>query len=61
MRELTDHKVNPANDVLTVSVLDEPGSGREVSRTDAWRMACEQASQQAAKVIKAQQELASAQ
>ena len=31
-------------------------SGREVSRTDAWRMACEQASsQQAAKVIKAQQ------
>ena len=36
-------------------------SGREVSRTDAWRMACEQASQQAAKVIKAQQELASAQ
>jgi hypothetical protein len=36
-------------------------SGREVSRTEAWRMACEQASQQAAKVIKAQQELASAQ
>lgn len=27
MRELNDHKVNPANDVLTVSVLDEPGSG----------------------------------
>lgn len=27
MRELTDHKVNPANDVLTVSVIDEPGSG----------------------------------
>jgi hypothetical protein len=27
MRELSDHKVNPANDVLTVSVLDEPGSG----------------------------------
>ena len=36
-------------------------SGREVSRTEAWRMASEQASQQAAKVIKAQQELASAQ
>ena len=35
-------------------------SGREVSRTEAWRMACEQASQQAAKVMKAQQELASA-
>ena len=27
MRELTDHKVNPANDVLTVRVMDEPGSG----------------------------------
>jgi hypothetical protein len=27
MRELTDHKVNPANDVLTVAVTDEPGSG----------------------------------
>ena len=26
-RELTDHKVNPANDTLIVSVLDEPGSG----------------------------------
>lgn len=27
MRELTGHKVNPANDRLTVAVLDEPGSG----------------------------------
>ncbi len=27
MRELTDHKVNPANDVLTVQAVDEPGSG----------------------------------
>lgn len=27
MRELTGHKVNPANDVLRVLVLDEPGSG----------------------------------
>ncbi len=27
MRTLEDHKVNPANDVLTVRVLDEPGSG----------------------------------
>lgn len=26
-RELTDHKVNPANDTLTVNVLDEPGQG----------------------------------
>ena len=26
-RELTDHKVNPANDRLTVRVIDEPGSG----------------------------------
>jgi hypothetical protein len=27
MRELLDHKVNPANDVLRVLVLDEPGAG----------------------------------
>lgn len=27
MRELTGHKVNPANDQLTVTVLDEPGQG----------------------------------
>lgn len=27
MRELTGHKVNPANDVLRVMVHDEPGSG----------------------------------
>lgn len=27
MREITDHKVNPANDVLTITVTDEPGSG----------------------------------
>ncbi len=27
MRELTDHKVNPANDTLTVQAMDEPGSG----------------------------------
>lgn len=27
MRELTGHKVNPANDVLRVWVHDEPGSG----------------------------------
>lgn len=27
MRELNDHKVNPANDSLTVTALDEPGSG----------------------------------
>lgn len=27
MRELTDHKVNPANDTLKISVVDEPGSG----------------------------------
>ena len=27
MRELTDHKVNPANDKLIVMVADEPGSG----------------------------------
>lgn len=27
MRTLHDHKVNPANDKLEISVLDEPGSG----------------------------------
>lgn len=27
MRELNDHKVNPANDTLSVLVIDEPGSG----------------------------------
>jgi len=27
MREITSHKVNPANDTLTISVLDEPGAG----------------------------------
>lgn len=27
MRELHDHKVNPANDTLKIHVIDEPGSG----------------------------------
>ena len=27
MRTLNDHKVNPANDTLTVAVIDEPGAG----------------------------------
>ena len=27
MRTINDHKVNPANDKLTISVLDEPGAG----------------------------------
>jgi len=27
MRTLEDHKVNPANDTLTITVVDEPGSG----------------------------------
>lgn len=27
MRTLDEHKVNPANDTLTVRVLDEPGAG----------------------------------
>jgi len=27
MRLITDHKVNPANDVITVAVVDEPGAG----------------------------------
>lgn len=27
MRELTDHKINPANDTLRIEVTDEPGAG----------------------------------
>lgn len=27
MRTITDHKVNPANDKLTITVMDEPGAG----------------------------------
>jgi hypothetical protein len=27
MREITSHRVNPANDKLTIRVADEPGSG----------------------------------
>lgn len=27
MRQLTEHRVNPANDQLTITVMDEPGSG----------------------------------
>lgn len=27
MREIEDHKVNPANDTLTITVADEPGAG----------------------------------
>lgn len=27
MRVIEDHKVNPANDTLTITVLDEPGAG----------------------------------
>lgn len=34
MRELTDHKVNPANDVLKIEVIDEPGSGGACHRYD---------------------------
>lgn len=27
MRELTEHRINPANDRLSITVLDEPGPG----------------------------------
>lgn len=27
MRTLTDHKVNPANDLVAIQVVDEPGAG----------------------------------
>ncbi len=32
MRTLEEHKVNPANDLLEVLVLDEPGSGNACHR-----------------------------
>lgn len=34
MRTLTDHQVNPANDRLTIRVMDEPGSGGAHHRYD---------------------------
>lgn len=27
MREITDHKVNPANDTIKINVVDQPGAG----------------------------------
>ena len=27
MREITEHRVNPANDTITITVMDEPGAG----------------------------------
>ena len=27
MRQLNEHKINPGNDTLTITVLDEPGHG----------------------------------
>lgn len=27
MREITDHRVNPANDTIRIHVMDEPGAG----------------------------------
>lgn len=35
MRTINDHKVNPANDKLTIEVLDEPGAG---SASHAYRV-----------------------
>lgn len=34
MRKLTEHKVNPANDRLTIKVMDEPGAGGAHHRYD---------------------------
>lgn len=34
MKELDGHKVNPANDVLKIEVIDEPGSGGAHHRYD---------------------------
>ncbi len=41
MRIIDEHKVNPANDTLTVSVTDEPGAGGanhryEISGVQSW-------------------------
>lgn len=50
MRELTSHKVNPANDKLNITVLDEPGAGganhcyhitgfdSDSNRSDPWKL-----------------------
>jgi hypothetical protein len=27
MRQIDDHKVNPANDIIDISIIDEPGAG----------------------------------
>lgn len=34
MRTIHDHQVNPANDTLTIKVMDEPGSGGAHHRYD---------------------------
>jgi len=34
MRELTGHKVNPANDQITVTVVDDPGAGNACHEYD---------------------------
>jgi len=34
MRTIEDHKVNPANDVLQITVMDEPGAGGANHRYD---------------------------
>ena len=34
MRELTDHKVNPANDTIKIEVADQPGSGNACHEYD---------------------------
>lgn len=34
MRTINDHKVNPANDTLTIKVMDSPGSGGANHRYD---------------------------
>lgn len=34
MRELTEHKVNPADDRLTIKVMDDPGAGGAHHRYD---------------------------
>lgn len=41
MRELNDHKVNPANDVLHVAATDKPGSGGACHRYEVRGFATE--------------------
>ena len=40
MRELTEHKINPANDILKIEVIDDPGAGGALRSFQAGPFAC---------------------